>query len=109
MLVGVGFYAQLPLYHNVHCSICFRIATAYTALPTATRTDLTGAPETIEDLYKEFKHPSKKYRIQFLLRTNDEVRQKEIDWQVRSIREQGGAGVFSYCEHMQGGSPHPGR
>ncbi len=68
-------------------------------------TILGNIPETIKDLYKEFENPSQAYRIQFLLRTNDEVNPEEIDWQVHSIRQQGGGGVFSYCEHMQEGSP----
>ncbi len=66
---------------------------------------LLDAPRTLAELWPEFRNPSNAYRIQFLLRTNDEVSQEEIEWQVRTIREQGGGGVFSYCEHLEGGSP----
>lgn len=66
---------------------------------------ISRVPTDIDGLFKEFQDPSPWYRIQFLLRTNDEVTPEEIECQVRSIREQGGGGVFSYCEHLQEGSP----
>ena len=66
---------------------------------------LNPPPTKSDDLLAMFKDPPTSYRILFLLRTNDEVTKEEIAWQVRSIKEQGGGGVFSYCEHLEGGSP----
>lgn len=66
---------------------------------------LQAPPTKLAELYREFQNPSVPYRIQYLLRTNDEVTAEQIGWQLRSIRETGGGGVFSYCEHLQGGSP----
>jgi hypothetical protein len=37
------------------------------------REDPTFVSETVKALYREFQSPSPSYRIQFLLRTNDEV------------------------------------
>ena len=50
-------------------------------------------------LGKMFKDPPLEYRIQFLLRTNDEVEKEDLEHQIRSIAKQGGGGVFAYCEH----------
>lgn len=66
---------------------------------------ISRVPANLNELAAEFRNPSNVYRIQFLLRTNDEVTREDIEYQIRSIREQGGGGAFSYCEHMEGGSP----
>ena len=66
---------------------------------------LQAPPTRLADLAREYQNPSAPYRIQYLLRTNDEVTPEQLGWQIRSIRETGGGGVFSYCEHLQGGSP----
>lgn len=68
-------------------------------------TVIKAPPSGVDELAAMYKDPPLDYRIQFLLRTNDEVSKEDIDWQVRSIREQGGGGVFSYCEHLDDGSP----
>ncbi len=76
-------------------------ASAVAAGPTV----IPSPPNLADELAAMFKNPPIEYRIQFLLRTNDEVTREDIDYQVRSIREQGGGGVFSYCEHLDDGSP----
>ena len=85
-------------------SIAMGILSATVALAEGP-TVLKAPPGRVDELAAMYKNPPVDYRIQFLLRTNDEVSKEEIDWQVGSIRQQGGGGVFSYCEHRDGGSP----
>ncbi len=64
-----------------------------------------GETDTIAGLSRHFADPPVEYRIQMLLRTNDDVSEEELRWQIRSMREQGCGGAFSYAERFQGGAP----
>jgi len=59
----------------------------------------SAAPANLKELEHQFADPGAAYRIQFLLRTNDDARPEEIRWQVRQMKEKGCGGTFSYCDY----------
>jgi hypothetical protein len=63
------------------------------------------APKSLAQLEQQFADPGPAYRIQMLLRTNDDVDPQELRWQIAQMKEKGCGGVFSYCEVMQHGAP----
>lgn len=63
------------------------------------------APRSLQELEQQFADPGTTYRINFLLRTNDDVKPEEIRWQVQQMKEKGCGGTFSYHEYMSNGAP----
>ncbi|MCA9444616.1 MAG: hypothetical protein KC964_27770, partial [Candidatus Omnitrophica bacterium] len=57
------------------------------------------------ELKKSFENPALEYRMQPLFRVNDEIDPKEVQWQIRSLKEQGFGGIFSICEVFHDGAP----
>ena len=53
-----------------------------------------------QDLWKQFVSPANTYRIAPLMRINDAVDREGAFRQVRSLKEQGCGGLFTYCEHL---------
>jgi len=56
-------------------------------------------------LQRLFADPLVEYRVLPVLRTNDDVDPEELHRQIRSMKEQGCGGTFSYIERFQGGMP----
>jgi len=58
-----------------------------------------------QDLWARFARPDNAYRIVPLVRINDAVDRDEAFRQVRSLKEQGCGGLFTYCEHLRDQAP----
>ena len=77
------------------------------ASATASHAAPVAKPDTkVEALKRQFTNPDVDYRIHFVTRMNDKVDPDELGWQIRSIKDQGCGGVFTYCERHGDAAPH---